>query len=330
LRTAWVVFAATIIVLPLMPGCNNAAAERQLLTVDFHQAEVLRYRFVSSRDIEVNWGPPRRSRSGKLRDKIDKSFESMDMVVAYTPLEVDPYGLSTIKATCEKVKVKRSPRKSRRGPVTEPAEAFSGKSFTFTVDARGKIYDYSQLDQLIRQIGAKAFRPNSRTGRVKDPDMISDFIATQYFLWDSVSSIKQAAEGVATGQSWTSKLSVPNPMVLRKARDVTYTLDEIRDTQKGRVAVIRSSYSPSESVPKSWPNPYPAGTLRLSGVFGFLGRYRLLSLQGKAEELFNIDTGQTQQLNQQYQMQLEASLQLPMAKKPVVTIKQNLQMQLLE
>jgi len=313
-----------------MPGCNNAAADRQLLTVDFRQAEVLRYRFVCRRDIEVNWGPVQRSRSGKAGDKIDKSLESMEMVVAYTPLEVDPYGLSTIKATCEKVKVKRSPHKSQRGPVTEPAEALSGKSFTFTVDARGKIYDYSQLDQLIRQIGAKAFRPNSQAGRVKDPDMISDFIAMQYFLWDSVSSIKQAAEGVATGQSWTSKLSVPNPMLLQKARDVTYTLDEIRETQKGRVAVIRSSYSPSESVPKRWPNPYPAGTFQLSGTFGFLGRYRLLSLQGQGQELFNIDTGQAEQYNQQYQMQLEASLQLPMAKKPAVTIKQNLQMQLLE
>jgi hypothetical protein len=264
-------------------------------------------------------------------DKVDKYFESLEMVIAYIPLEVDPYGLSTIKATCEKVKVKEmGSRKSSLGQAREPMETLSGKTFTFTVDARGKIYDYSQFDQLIRQLGEKAFRPNSRDGRIKDPDMISDFIATQYFLWNSISSIKDPAQGVAPGQSWQSKLSVPNPMVLRKARDVNYKLDEIRNTEKGRVAVIHSSYSPSESVPKSWPNPYPPGVFRLSGTFGFLGGYKLLNLQGQAEELFNIDTGQIQKYNQHYQVQLEASFPMGISMKPQITIKQNLTMELLE
>ena len=159
--------------------------------------------------------------------------------------------------------------------------------------------------------------------------MICDFIATQWFLWDSVSSIEKPAEGVSVGQTWQSKLSVPTPMVSRKARDVTYTLDEIRESEKEQLAVIHSSYSLAESTPNDWPIPY-SGRFRMSGMFGFFRGYKVLDLQGQGEELFNIKAGRTEKYNQQYQMQMEASLQLPLGEKPRITIEQNLTMQLLE
>ncbi|MBA7630278.1 hypothetical protein ES703_37799 [subsurface metagenome] len=161
--------------------------------------------------------------------------------------------------------------------------------------------------------------------------MICDFIASQWFLWDSVSSIEKASEGVSVGQTWKSKLSVPTPMVTRKARDVTYTLDEIRQTEKGRLAVIRSSYSPAESVPAGWPIPY-VGAFKMSGTFGFLRGYKMLSLEGKGEELFNIDAGRIVKYSQQYQTQWDTSLPFALegGANPRITIKQNLTMQLLE
>ncbi|MHC4571137.1 MAG: hypothetical protein ACYS0C_03540 [Planctomycetota bacterium] len=336
MKTALIIFTA--LVLSVLAGCEGAerAAEKELaleekklLTVDFQKDQSLRYRFVSKRDVEIDWEPAKK-RSKKRREHIDKSSESTNIVVSYTPIQVDPNGLTTIKATCESVKINRSSRKGQRVTKRDAVQNLSGKTFTFTVSPSGKIEDNSQLDSLIRKIGKKAFRADTKRGKIKDPDMITDFIATQWFLWDSVSSREKADEEFSVGQTWKSKLSVPNPMVIRKARDVTYTLDEIRPTEKGRLAVIKSSYSLTTSIPRTWPNPYAgAGLFQMSGTFGFLRKYKVLDLQGQGEELFNIDTGRTEQYNQNYQMQLNASLPMGISTKPRITVQQKLTMQLL-
>ena len=325
----------TVIFLTALAGCEPKAegekpltGKKELLTVNFQEGQTLQYRFVSSRDIEVDWGPTKRgSKPGP--NHIDKSSESMDMVVTYTPIEVDPYGLTTIKATCKSVNVRRTP--SGTGRTNKDAvESLPGASFTFTVEPSGKIEDYSQLEKLIKETGEKAFRPESSQGRIKEPDMISDFTATQWFLWDSVSSIKNSAKGVRVGQSWKSELSVPTPMVMRAARDVNYTLDEIRQTEKGLLSVIRSSYSPAESVPGNWPPMPYSGGFQMSGRFGFIRGYQILDLQGQGEELFNINAGRTERYNQHYQVQMEASLPMGIGGKLRITINQNLTMELLE
>lgn len=312
----------TFAFLSVLTGCE--AGGRRLLTVDFQPGQTLRYKFMSSRDIEVDWSFAQDD-AKKAKSKVDKSHESMEMVVAYTPVEVGRYGLTTIKATCESVKVRRKQRRSTKDAV----ESLSGKSFIITVSPTGKIEDYSQLDELIREIGKKAFRTGGREGRIKSPDMIGDFVATQWFLWDVIASIEKPLDGVSVGRSWTSKLSVPTPMVSRLARDVTYTLDEIRQSEKGQLAVIKSSYSLAKSAPKSWPIPY-AGRFRMSGTFGFLTRYKYLNLQGGGQELFNIDSGRTEQYNQQYQLNIEASAPFGLGAGPRIKIKQNLTMQLLD
>jgi len=322
LKTALTIFA--VVVLSIVAGCNGAAAEKEWFVVNFQEGRTLQYKFVSSRDIEINWGYTEGS-SKRGKDKPDKSSESMEMVVAYTPIEIGPDGgFTTVKATCKSVKIKRS-----KGPQKDAVKSFAGKSFTFTVDAAGRIEDSSQLDELIKEIGKKAFRTDRAKRRTKEPDMIADFIATQWFLWDSVSSIENPKEGISVGQSWKSQLSLPTPMVMREARDVTYTLKEIRQTPKGRVAVIRSTYSPAKSVPASWPIPY-VGTFQMKGKFGFFRSYKILDLQGRGEELFNIDAGRTERYNQRYQVKLKASFPMPLAgATPQITIEQKLTMQLL-
>jgi len=333
-RRRTVLFIFTAAAIGVLAGCEPVAVDKDLLvegkelfTVDFQQGQTLRYKFVSSRDINIDWEPTKKTskkRSKRDKDTTGKSSESMEMVVAYTPIEVDPYGLTTIKATCESVKVRRS-----KSSPKDAVESLPGKTFILSVGPTGRIEDYSQLEELIREIGKKAFRPDPDSRRIKEPDMICDFIVTQWFLWDSVSSIVKASEGVSVGQTWKSKLSVPGPMVMRKARDVTYTLTEIRETEKGRLAVIRSSYEKTDSIPDRWP-PWPyIGRFRVSGTFGFLKANKILDLQGKGEELFNIDAGRIEQYNQQYQVQLEAYIPMGIRAKPQVTIKQNLSMQLL-
>jgi len=318
----------TTLILGFLAGCKTATEEEkssvkpgELLTVDFQAGQTLRYKFVSSREITVEWDTTEaKSRPG--RPVSDKSTESLEIIMAYTPTEINPYGLTKVKATCESVKVARS-----KGPGRDAVDNLAGKTFTLTVGPTGKIEDYSQLDELLKEIGKKAFRPNTD---IKEPDMISDVVATQWFLWDSISSIENPSEGLVVGQSWTSKLSVPTPMVMRKARDVTYRLDEIRPGAKGRLAVISSSYKIADSTPHDWPIPY-SGRFQVSGAFGFYRNYKVIDLQNKGQELFNIDAGRTEKYHQQYQLQLSASLLMPLAGvNPKITIKQNLTMNLLE
>ncbi len=321
----------TAAVLTALTGCGPMAGDKgrpagngELLTVDFPPGQTLRYKFVSSRQITVAWDAVEQAAQSANR-ATDKSSESMEMIASYSPVEIDPYGLTTIKATCESVKVSRS-----KGPQRDAAESFAGKTFSLAVGPTGKIEDYSQLDELIKEVGRKAFRANTNQGRIKDPDMINDFVASQWFLWDAVSAIEEPSKGVAVGQSWRSKLSVPTPMVMRKARDVTYTLAEVRPGEQGRLAVIRSSYGPADSVPRGWPIPY-SGTFQPAGAFGFYRNYQVLDLKGEGEELFNIDAGRTQQCSQHYRMDLKASLLMPLpGASPTITIDQNLTMTLIE
>ena len=321
----------TALVLSILAGCKPTAGEEELLgeqgellTVDFQAGQTLRYKFVSGREITVDWDTTAKA-SRSRRPVSDKSSESLEIIMAYTPIEIDPYGLTTVKAVCELVKVARS-----KGPGRDAVESLAGRTFTLAVGPTGKIEDYSQLDELLKEIGKKAFRANTDQGRIKEPDMIGDVVATQWFLWDAVSSIDKPSQGLAVGQSWKSKLSVPTPMVMRKARDVTYKLDEIRPGEKGRLAVISSSYQIADSAPREWPIPY-SGTFQVAGAFGFYRNYQVLSLQGRGEELFNLDAGRTEQYKQQYEMQLKTSLLIPLpGVNPKITIKQNLTMNLLE
>jgi hypothetical protein len=247
------------------------------------------------------------------------------MVVSYMPRQVDPFGLTALEATCESVKVERS--KTRARAVKKDAvEWLMGKSFTLKVNPAGKIEDYFELDGLIKEIGKKAFRPPSRRGRIKEPDMIGDFWASQWFLWDAVSSVPNAASGVRPGDSWRSSLYVPAPMVMRKARDVEYSLERVDDGPEGRLAVIASRFKLAEGVPAGWPVPY-TGSFQMSGTFGFLRGYRVLELEGGGRELFNIDKGRIRNSSQQYKMKVQASLPAAMGIQPLITIRQKLTME---
>jgi len=325
LRTALTIL--TVVALSVLAGCNGAAEKKELFAVSFEKGQALRYRFASSRDIDLDWGSTESS-SARSKAEAKKFSESLEIVVSYLPVEVDPNGgFATLKATCESVKARREPPEGRR---RDAVESLAGKSFTFTVDATGKIEDYSQLDELIREAGKEAFVSDRARRRTKEPDMIGDFITSQWFLWDSVSSIENPFKGVSVGQSWNSKLLLPTPLPRREARDVTYTLAEIRQTDQGqRLAVISSSYTPSEAAPRSWPNPYgkPFQMKGRLGFFGFFG-YKIADLQGQGEELFNMDAGRIQQYNQQYKLVLKALVPLAGADVRMI-IKQKLTMHLL-
>ncbi len=325
------ILIAIVLISIIGAGCaqqqqSALAPGKTLLTVDFQQGQTLRYKFLSSRDITVNWGQMKGASAGK--EKVETSSESLEMVVNYTPVEVNPYGFSTIEAKCESAKVKRSYGSSRRGSKIDAAESFAGKSWTFTVGATGKIKDGSGFVEVLREAGAKAFRADRSQGLVKEPDMLYDITATQWFLWDSISSISNFAQGVAVGDEWQSMLHAPGPTILFAARNVTYRLGEIRSSEQGRIAVIDSSYTLRYPNPPEWPIPYTE-RFNLSGMFGFLRNYKLLDLQGEGEELFNIDAGRIEKSGQKYTMNATASLPMGLGINPKITINQTFTTELL-
>jgi hypothetical protein len=312
----------------ILGGCVPGAKDRETLTVDFEKDKVLRYEFLSNRQTYVDWGPSKNPVPPKKRPA--EYTEFMQLVIAYKPIEVNPYGLSVIEAKCESASVNRTKRGGKESSKTDALTSIAGKTFTFTVGPNGKIADYSQIEQLAREAGEKAFRPRSRAGTIKDPDMVRDFLATQWFLWDPISSIENPIKGVRVGQSWKSQVLLPVPMVMQIARNVTYTLAEIRQSEKGKIAVIKSTYSLADKVLKHWPLPYPDGVFQMSGPFGFFRDYKLLSLEGKGEELFNIDTGQTEGYEQKYELKMQANTPIGINVSPEIFIEQLMRMKLVE
>lgn len=320
----------TILSFSILTGCQPktspkeiSGTEKVFLTVDFREGQTLRYKFISSRNIIIDWNPEQED-SEQRNSAANKSSESVEMVVAYTPIKVDPFGLTTIKADYESVKVERSDSSQK-----DAVEYFVGKTALFTVGPTGKIEDSSQLDSLIKKIGEKVFLPETDRGKIKQPDMISDFVATQWFLWDSVSSIEKPTEGLRIGQSWKSKLSVPTPMVSRQARQVTYKLEQMRQSEKGLLALIGSSYDKADTVPKSWPVPY-FGRFQMSGRFGFLSNYKFLDINGAGKEIFNVDKGRTEEYKQQYKVVVQSSIPIGISGNPVIYIEQTITMKILE
>ncbi|UCF16994.1 MAG: hypothetical protein JSW59_05940, partial [Phycisphaerales bacterium] len=161
------VLTLTVALLAALAGCKTTDGAkkplgegREVLTIDFIPGEILRYRFVSSRDIVIGWDAPQATPRPGARAS-DKSCESMEVVMIYKPVDVDLYGLTTIEAVCESVKVSRS-----KGPRKDAVQSLAGKTFTLTVGPTGRIEDYSQLDELLKEIGEKAFSTDTSKGRI--------------------------------------------------------------------------------------------------------------------------------------------------------------------
>ena len=331
MRSSLTILFSIIVVLGSVIGCNGPAyiaKTGEVFTVDFEEGKPLRYKFVSKRDVKLTWG----SAKGMGESPDDTSVESMEMVVSYTPIEVTPGGLSVIEAKIDRIVVKRTAPKSKRLKTSKDAvKSLSGKRFRFTITPSGKIENHEELTALLKSAGEETFRKRRGQGaKIKDADMIGDFFVSQWFLWDVASSIEQPINGVEVGQSWKSQLSLPTPMIMRKARDVSYTLEEIREKPGGRIAVIAEKYSLAKTVPESWPSAYPAGRFMVAGKFGMLSRYKITEFSGSGEELYNLDSGRIEKYTQRYNMKINASLIFPLpGADPKVTVKQTLTMTLL-
>lgn len=283
---------------------SNFHKGKLLLSVDFEPNVPLKYNFVCERQITLDLDPSGgSSKGGKNDGGVQNITEKLEMEMVYKPVEIAPYGYSIIEATCNSVKVTRASRGQDRSDAVESA---AGKSFTLKITPTGKIVDYSSLEKLIAELGEKAFAGNSGKGRIKGQDMIMDFIATQWYIWDSVASIKNPSKGLKKDQKWNSQLLAPMPFVSRTGRDVEYKFTDVADSNGVSLAEITSSYKLSKSMPTA-PFPY-TGSFHMRGTFGFLRDYRVQSIEGSGRQLYDIEKGLIKSDTQQYKVKAVASI----------------------
>ena len=287
-------------------GCQDTEQKGELFTVDFQQEKELKYELISERQVSIDLDPTGKYTKGSRKGSAQKTTERMKLVISYKALEVDPYGFSVIRGTCESANVERTSLSKTKDAKKDAVEFLKGKTFTLKITPSGEIEDYSNLDDLIKELGNKAFTESKR-GRIKNPDMIMDFVALQWFLWDTVSSIPKPLKGIDIGGSWESRTLVPMPVPSRVGRDVVYRLKEIQELEGKRLAVIKSEFTLADSAPENLPVPY-TGSMKMQGLFGFLTGYKTISLSGSGEQFFNIDEGVLESDIQNYEAKVKASM----------------------
>ena len=278
-----------------------------LLAVDFKPDVPLKYKFVCERQTALNLDPSGHSRKGTGSGKVQNTTERLEMEIVYKPVEVNPYGYSIIEATCNFANVTRSSSSGRSQSRPDAVKSVAGKSFTLKITPTGKVADYSSLETLIKELGQNAFDGDVKRGRIKNPDMIMDFVATQWSIWDSVSSIKNPLKGLKKNRTWDSKLLAPMPFISKVGRDVKYKLAGVIESNDVYFAEITSSYSLSESPPAGIIMPY-TGSFQMKGTFGFLQGYKILSLEGTGRQLYDIEKGLIKSDTQQYKAKVSASI----------------------
>lgn len=310
-----------------LSGCGRQQQTQQdqpeWLLVSFEENVPVTYHFISERLITIDLT----GGAAEKRSRPQTMTEKLDMVITYTPTEVDPFGLTKLKAECRSVNVTRSSL-SGRPSERDAMENLAGKTFTFSLSPTGEIADDEDLRRLILELGKTAFaQSDSDSRRIKNPDMISDFIAMQWHLWDSTSTIAEPLDGMQPGQSWQVRQWIPwpAPMPAPPARLTTYTLDSfVNEPEQPRKARIESTYELADAAKKPFPVPYE-GTFQMRGLMGFLQGYKFQSLDGSGTQVFNMEKGLIESDRQQYTLNVTAAFLLPLGDSvPVLTVEQKI------
>ncbi len=304
-------------------GCVDSAKspEDNWLLVSFEKDVPITYRMVSERKTEIDLT----TGDAEKKSRPQTTTEKLELIMVYTPVEVDPFGLSTLKVDCESVKVTRSGFSGKRNTV-DAMETLAGESFSLKLTPTGKVADISDLERIAAELGAASFSDGKKT-RIKNPDMIGDFLAMQQYLWAAGSAISNQLD-MKAGDIWQNQQSIPWPVPIYPppARITTYTLDSIRaEENKPRQATITSTYAMSETPIEEYIRPYVEGKFQMRGLFGFLRNFRFKHIEGAGTQIFNIDDGLVESDRQQYLLNVTASFMLPLGDSlPVLTVDQKI------
>ena len=308
-------------------GCQDSAKAPQdnWLLVSFEKDSPITYRMVSERESEIDLttGDP------KKKSQPQTTTEKLELVMVYTPVVVDPFGLSTLNVECKSAKVTRSGFSGRQSS-SDAMESLTGKSFTLNLTPTGKMADISDLERVAAELGKASFSESEKSTRIKNPDMINDFLAMQQYLWGAGSTISNQLD-LKEGDTWQSQQSIPWPIPLYPppARTTTYTLDQIVqdsiDPTQPRKAQITSTYALSETPMDEYIRPYEEGKFQMRGLFGFLRNFQFKNIEGTGTQIFNMDDGLVESDRQQYLLHVTATFMLPLGDTlPVLKINQKI------
>jgi hypothetical protein len=311
-------------------GCQDSAKSSQdnWLLVSFEKDVPITYRMVSERETEIDLttgDPKKKSRPQTTREKLE-------LVMVYTPVVVDPFGLSTLKVECESVKVIRSGFSGKKS-ASDAMESLTGKSYTLDLTPTGKIADISDLKRLAAELGQASFSTSKRSARIKNPDMIADFLAMQQYLWGVGSAIPNQLD-LKKGDTWQTQQSIPWPVPIYPppGRTTTYTLENIQTEEDlSRRATIKSTYAMSETPIEDYIRPYEEGKFQMRGLFGFLRNFQFKHIEGAGTQVFNMDDGLVESDQQQYLLDVTASFMLPLGDSlPVLKVDQTISIERIE
>lgn len=322
-RTMQLLLAAAV---AFFSGCRSVP-RGEYMALEFDKTKPLRYRFVSSREvqIELTSGP-----SGKKEDS-KASNESIEMVFQIRPVEIDPYGLSTLEFTCESVQVKRTTF-SGKPAAADAVQALQGRSYTIQVSPTGRLELTDSFKNLLREIGQKSFaaKSGSQQQNVKDPDMILDWLFFQYTLWDLPASHPRPLEGIRVGSTWESEQFLPWPVPIQNlpSRTLTYTVEQIEEQQDCRLAFISTSYKLRERPVLNFPLPYEGNYQIRGSLFSVLRNFQHQSLEGSGRLVFNLTNGCLESAQDEYTLVTSASFILPLGESlPKLTVHQHIQIE---
>jgi hypothetical protein len=311
-------------------GCSPTQKQREnLLVVNFHPDQVLRYQMTSTRRTTL---AVQDSTTGKKQGSPQETLESMELVIAYKPVKIDMFGVTQIEGVCESIKVTRNSQSGKGQPAGDAVENLKGKPFILELSPSGKIEDFKQLEKILFDAGSTAFDTSRKEMRVKNPDMIYDFVALQWYLWDAIASVPNPMAGVTPGMTWknTQLIAWPVPIPNPPCRITTFTLDSVKEENGPQKALIKSTYQLSDKTVAGFPRPYE-GTFMMRGLFGFLQNYQFQSLAGQGEQIFNLTTGIVESDTQEYDLAATAGFLLPLGSSvPHLNIHQTLSVKLLD
>lgn len=291
-----------------LTGCQQSQSPNgnQLFVVEFEKNKPLKYKMVSSRDIVVKFDGAETKK--KSKDSEWKMSETLEIDAVLTLEEIDSRGLLTVKAEYPNVTVTRKGKSRSSGK--DAIENLRGQSVTFKMTPAGKLVETSQLEELIQSLGDKAFGASSKSADIKSQDMVADFVALQWYMFDPVANITNPLAGVEPGDTWTSVMNVPAPLQLFTERTAEYSLDEVITEDKNSKAIISVKYQMTDADLDT-PLIYSGRAYRQRGFFGVL-RCKPISLEGTGKIKYNLDKGILENTTQQYQLITTAVLFMPL------------------
>lgn len=302
----WIVSLSTLCC--VFSGCKQAK-DTELFVVDFKKDSPLTYKMVSQREVRVDLDPSGKMSKDKKSSGVWELTETLEITAQITLKEIDPNGYLVVEAYYPEVTVQRKGKDTRA--AKDAIENLTNKRAVFKITPAGVAVDDSGLVQLIQELGNASFSGSSgNRENVKNQDMISDFVALQWFMFDAVSTIKDPLSGAKKGQSWKSELSVPAPLDLGIGRDTTYTLSDVYIEDNEQKALITSVYSLADGRPKM-PLIYSGRAYQQRGFFGVL-RCKPLSLTGGGQFVYNLDSGAVEKNIQEYDIETTAILFIPL------------------